>query len=223
MIRGSAPIIGLLAGVLLPATAYAQTNLDRGKSASQLFSSACIECHKAPHGLAKGKSTATVAEFLREHYTTNSEQAASLAAYIVAGRDTGGSPGPGRKPGERAGATSEEPKQDKHHAKPAEANAKPRDEVPSFMNPIVRPEPGVQEKPATATRNRRKEPPTAEPGPEPAALAHEPAPAVAEPQPAARPETPSPEAAPSPTAAAPAEPASGGPGGEPVPRDNVPD
>ena len=157
MIRGSAPIIGLLAGVLLPATAYAQTNLDRGKSASQLFSSACIECHKAPHGLAKGKSTATVAEFLREHYTTNSEQAASLAAYIVAGRDTGGSPGPGRKPGERAGATSEEPKQDKHHAKPAEANAKPRDEVPSFMNPIVRPEPGVQEKPATATRNRRKE------------------------------------------------------------------
>ena len=223
MIRGSAPIIGLLAGVLLPATAYAQTNLDRGKSASQLFSSACIECHKAPHGLAKGKSTATVAEFLREHYTTNSEQAASLAAYIVAGRDTGGSPGPGRKPGERAGATAEEPKQDKHHAKPAEANAKPRDEVPSFMNPIVRPEPGAQEKPATATRNRRKEPPTAEPGPEPAALAHEPAPAVAEPQPAARPETPSPEAAPSPTAAAPAEPASGGPGGEPVPRDNVPD
>jgi len=65
VIRGFTPIIGLLVA-LLPATAYAQTNLDRGKSASQLFSSACIECHKATHGLAKGKSAATVAQFLRE-------------------------------------------------------------------------------------------------------------------------------------------------------------
>jgi hypothetical protein len=222
VIRGFAPIIGLLAGVLLPATSYAQTNLDRGKSASQLFSSACIECHKAPHGLAKGKSAATVAEFLREHYTTSGEQAAALAAYVVAGRDTVASPGPGRKLGEHAGATTEDSKQDKRHAKPAEANAKSRDEVPSFMNPIVRPEPSPQEKPAASTRNRRKEPPAAEPVQEPAALAHGPAPAVAEPQPAARPEKPSPETAPSAAATAPPEPASGG-SGEPVPRDNVPD
>ena len=52
----------------------------RASPASQIFSSACAECHKAPHGLAKGKSAATVAEFLREHYTTNREQAAALAA-----------------------------------------------------------------------------------------------------------------------------------------------
>jgi mono/diheme cytochrome c family protein len=108
VIRGFTPIIGLLVA-LLPATAYAQTNLDRGKSASQLFSSACIECHKATHGLAKGKSAATVAQFLREHYTTSGEQAAALAAYVVAGRDTVASPVPGRKPGEHAGATAEEP------------------------------------------------------------------------------------------------------------------
>jgi len=220
VIRGFTPIIGLLVA-LLPATAYAQTNLDRGKSASQLFSSACIECHKATHGLAKGKSAATVAQFLREHYTTSGEQAAALAAYVVAGRDTVASPVPGRKPGEHAGATAEEPKQDNRHAKPAEADAKPSDVIPSLANPVVRPEPSSRDKPATATRNRRKEPPTAEPAQEPAALAHAPAPAGAEP-PGGRPETSNPEAAPMPTATAPAEPASSAPG-DPVPRDNVPD
>ena len=55
MTRGFAPTIGLLAA-LAPAMAHAQTNLDQGKSASQIFSAACVECHKAPHGLAKGKS-----------------------------------------------------------------------------------------------------------------------------------------------------------------------
>ncbi len=220
MIRGLAPIIGLLA-VLAPATAYAQTNLDRGKSASQLFSAACVECHKAPHGLSKGKSAAAVAEFLGEHYTTSREQAASLAAYVVGGRDTVASPVPGqskRTLGDHAGTTAEDPKRHGEKPKPGEANAKPRDDgslLPSLVNPIVRPEPG----PATATRNRRKEPPPSEPAPEPASLAHAPAPVVMEPPAAAKPEMPSSEAAPAPTATAPvsSEP------GEPVPRDNVPD
>jgi hypothetical protein len=224
--RGFAPIVGLLVGALLPAAAHAQTNLDRGKSASQLFASACIECHKGgPHGLAKGKSAASLAEFLREHYTTSGEQAASLAAYVAAGRDTVASPAPGRKLGDHAGTTADDPKQDKRRAKPAEADAKPRDEVPTLMKPIVRSEPSAQEKPTP--RNRRKETPAAEPGQEPAALAHGPAPAAAEP-PAARPETPSPEAAPAAAvapapAAAATEPAAAAPSGEPVPRDNVPD
>jgi hypothetical protein len=52
---GFMPTIGLLAA-LAPAMAHAQTNLDQGKSASQIFSAACAECHKAPQGLAKGKS-----------------------------------------------------------------------------------------------------------------------------------------------------------------------
>jgi hypothetical protein len=198
--RAFALTIGLLAA-LAPATARAQTNIDQGKSASQIFSNACVECHKAPHGLAKGKSAATVAEFLREHYTTSRDQAAALAAYVVGGRDIVAAPVPGRRP-------------PKPEATPSG--------LPSFMNPIERPEPSQREnRPAIATRNRRKEPVTPEPPQEPAAVAHAPAAVVTEP--AAHPETPAqeatPAAAPTPTAAAPME----TPSGEPVPRDNIPD
>ncbi len=239
MIRGFALTIGVLATVA-PAIGHAQTNHDQGKSASQIFAAACVECHKAPGGLAKGKSTATVVEFLREHYTTNRDQAASLAAYVTGGRDTIAQPVPGKKsPAERAGA-QKPPKPEEGTAanarRPAEAEATPKEEaspgsIPGIVNPIVRPEPSVRDhRPATATRNRRKEPAasepaasepaTSEPAQEPAALAH--APAVAEP-PAARTEKPSPEAAPTPTATAPDEPSTPGEPGEPVPRDNVPD
>jgi mono/diheme cytochrome c family protein len=247
--RAFALTIGLLTA-LVPVTARAQTNIDQGKSASQIFSNACAECHKSAGGLGKGKNAATVAEFLREHYTTGREQAAALAAYVVGGRDTVASPAASKKPPpERAGAATTEAPQDRHHAqKPSkpeegatanaklrrqgEADAKPKEEanspsgLPSFMNPITRPEPG-QNRPAMTTRNRRKEQPVtpaAEPPQEPAAVAHEPAVAVPEPT---HTETPPPQeampaAAPAPTAAAPME-APSGESGEPVPRDNIPD
>jgi hypothetical protein len=237
VIRGFALTISVLEA-LASTIGRAQTNLDQGKSASQIFSAACIECHKSTSVLAKRKSAASVAEFLREHYTTNGAQAAALAAYVTGGRDSVASPVPGKRPpAERA---AEWPKPDKNHAqkppkpeegttanakprRPAEAEAKPKEEAspsaaPSLINPILRPEPS---RPATATRNRRKEP-AAEPVQEPAALADAPAPGVAEP-PAARPEMPSPEAAPTPTATAPAEPPASGEPSEPAPRDNVPD
>jgi mono/diheme cytochrome c family protein len=37
--------------------AAAQTNIDQGKSASQIFPTACVDCHKAPRGLAAGKNS----------------------------------------------------------------------------------------------------------------------------------------------------------------------
>jgi hypothetical protein len=231
--RALALTIGMLAA-LAPAMARAQTNIDQGKSASQIFSNACAECHKSASALRKGKSAAAVAEFLREHYTTGRDQAASLAAYVVGGRDTVAAPAPGQKPpAERAqkppkpeeGATANA----KPPRRPSEADAKPREEaspgIPTFMNPIARPEPS-QNRPATATRNRRKDQvtPTPEQPQEPAEVAHVPAAAATEPP---RPETPAPEvapaaAAPAPTAAAPME-APPGESGEPVPRDNIPD
>lgn len=243
MTRGFAPIIGLIAA-LAPAVAHAQTNLDQGKSAAQIFSAACAECHKAARGLANGKNSAALTEFLGEHYTTSREQAAALAAYVLGGRGSEpiGTAGQGKKPqaAEPAGATAEEPKPAKRQAqKPAKpeegasANAKPRrpmdaeakpkedaspGQVPSLVNPLVRPEGGHQNRPATASRNRPKEPKTPEPTSEPAAVARVPAAVVAEP---AHAQTPSQEAAPGPatTDAAPGEP------GEsvPVPRDDVPD
>ena len=183
---------------------------------------------------------------LREHYTTSRDQAAALAAYVVGGRDIVAAPAPGKKPpaeSPKTPASAEEPKPPKHQAqkppkpgegtsanakpqRPTDADAKPNEEaspgeVPSALNPIIRPERGPHERPAAATRNRRKEQQTPEAPQEPAAVAHAPAAVVVEP---ARPETPSQEAAPTPSAAAPTAPASGESGeNAPVPRDNVPD
>ncbi len=234
MNRAFALTIGLLAA-LAPAMARAQTNIDQGKSASQIFSNACAECHKSASGLGKGKNAAAVAEFLREHYTTGRDQAASLAAYVVGGRDSVASPAAKKPPPERTGAatTTDETKQDKRHgqkpAKPEEGAS--TSGLPTFMNPIVRPEPPQRDnRPATANRNRRKEPAGAPEAPqEPAAVARVPAPAVTEP---AHSETPVPEAppatattpaaVPTPTAAVPVE-VPTGETGEPVSRDNIPD
>ena len=223
MNRGFALTIGFLA-VLEPAMAHAQTNLDQGKSASQLFANGCAECHKAPHAQAKGKSAATVAEFLREHYTTGRDQAAALAVYVVSGRDTVASPAAGRRP-TAATPGQKLPKPEER----ATANAKPRQasEEPSsggsMMNPIVRPEPVLRDnKPTTTTRNRR--PAIPEVPQEPAAVAHAPpeaAPEAARPEPAVQ-EAPTSTVAPAAAAPMPAE----GPAtesGDSASRDNIPD
>ena len=232
MNRAFALTIGLLAA-LAPAVAGAQTNIDQGKSASQIFANACAECHKSVAALRKGKSAAAIAEFLREHYTTGPQQAASLAAYVVGGRDSVASPAPGQKPAaERPERAQKPPKPEDGataNAKPRRPAEEPREETStggSFMNPIVRPEPS---RPTTATRNRRKDKdqaaPTPEPAQEPAAVARVPAAPATEP---VRPEPMTPEAppaaapTPAPTAAAPMVTPSGE-SSEPVPRDNVPD
>lgn len=228
MNRAFALTIGFLA-MLAPAVVRAQTNLDQGKSASQLFAGACAECHKAPHTLAKGKSAATVAEFLREHYTTGRDQAAALAAYVVSGRDTVASPTPGRKPA----TVASPPKPAAAPDDRATANAKPRrpsEEATSggsMINPVVRPEPASRDNKAAAVRNRRKEPTDAPQ--EPAAVARTPAEAVPE---AARPDSANqepPTATVAPAATAPAAAESGPAGapaaesGETAPRDNIAD
>ena len=222
MNRGFALTIGFLA-VLAPAMAHAQTNIDQGKSASQLFANGCAECHKAPHALAKGKSAATVAEFLREHYTTGRDQAAALAVYVVSGRDTVASPAPGRRP--TAATSAQKPPKPEERAT---ANTKPRQpgEEPSsggsMMNPIVRPEPLLRDNKPTTTRNRR--PTTPEVPQEPAAVAHAPsdsAPEAARPEPAVQ-EAPISAVAPAAAAPMPAE-APAAESGDSAPRDNIPD
>jgi hypothetical protein len=221
--RGFALTIMVVAA-LVPAMARAQTNIDQGKSASQLFANSCAECHKAPHTLAKGKSAATVAEFLREHYTTGRDQASSLAVYVVSGRDTVASPSPGRKPA--AGAApkpGEAPSASAKPHRPGEAEA--TSSGGSMMNPIVRSDPTQRDKPTA--RNRRLGPPEAPQ--EPGAVAHAPAEATPETprsEPAAGPAQEAPTSTVAPTAAAPmpAEAPAGESGaGESGPRDNIPD
>jgi hypothetical protein len=69
------------------ATAFASASapaqdLTAGKTPAQLFRSDCAECHRSPGGIAKTRDAHALADFLREHYTTKSETASALAAYV---------------------------------------------------------------------------------------------------------------------------------------------
>jgi mono/diheme cytochrome c family protein len=79
--RFSPWILGLLAATpLVPAGGQ---NLDAGKPASQIFAEVCANCHRN----ARELKTNPGASFLREHYTTGPEMAATMAAYLSAGSD----------------------------------------------------------------------------------------------------------------------------------------
>ncbi len=99
--RFSPWLVALVAAAPL-APAGAQ-NLDAGKSASQIFSEVCANCHRSPRELKSGAG----AGFLREHYTTGSEMASTMAAYLAgAGGDTrapAGAPQPKRPPNPTGG------------------------------------------------------------------------------------------------------------------------
>jgi len=69
------------ATALASAAAPAQ-DLTAGKTPAQLFHSDCAECHRSPNGLARTRDVHALAAFLREHYTTKSETAGALAAYV---------------------------------------------------------------------------------------------------------------------------------------------
>jgi hypothetical protein len=78
----------LAAVPLAPAGAQ---NLDAGKPASQIFSEVCANCHRSAREL-KGNASAS---FLREHYTTGSEMASTMAAYLAGGAGGGDQRAPG--------------------------------------------------------------------------------------------------------------------------------
>lgn len=66
------------AAVLAAVPAFAQSNLDAGKSPAQIFSDTCGACHRSPRELRP-----TSPGFLREHYTTGAKEAATMAAYLA--------------------------------------------------------------------------------------------------------------------------------------------
>ncbi len=59
------PWVIAAAAVAADAPARAQSNLDAGKSAAQIFADTCNACHRSPREVRP-----TSAAFLREHYTT---------------------------------------------------------------------------------------------------------------------------------------------------------
>jgi hypothetical protein len=231
-------MIGLFVGVF-PALALAQTNLDQGKTAAQMFASDCAACHKTTRGLATGRSGAMLTGFLREHYMTSQQQAAAMAAYVLAGGGAESVPpaqGKGQKPAiEHAAAPSEERKRYRQARRPArmeeEAPAsaklqrstdetKPEDKESRAEEPRH----GASARSSAAlrhetepTRGRRGE--TDLPAQQPAVMA---APTTAEAPPTTS-KTSSQETAPiqGPTAAAPSKAQPGE--NSPVPRDHIPD
>ncbi len=98
----------LLVGCLAAERALAQaTNLEAGKSPSQIFAGTCNACHKAPRGLLKTVSPSSLSGFLRQHYTTSPEMANVLASYLVSNGATdtriSGAEKKGAKEGTRKG------------------------------------------------------------------------------------------------------------------------
>jgi hypothetical protein len=74
--------VTLLAGCFAAGAVRAQ-NLDAGKSPSQIFSSTCSACHKSPRGLLKNTPASSLPGFLRQHYTTGTDMASVLSAYLI--------------------------------------------------------------------------------------------------------------------------------------------
>ncbi len=87
-------------------------NLDAGKPASQIFAEVCANCHRSARDLRSNAG----ASFLREHYTTGSDMASTMAAYLAsAGNDSRAGPGapqPKRQPAAPAAAAKDAPAAD---------------------------------------------------------------------------------------------------------------
>ena len=106
----------LLIGCFAADTALAQaTNLEAGKSPSQIFAGTCTACHKTPRGLLKTVPAGSLQGFLKQHYTTSPEMASLLAAFLVSNgaadpRYVGGpgKPGKDEKPEAKPSGLSEQ-------------------------------------------------------------------------------------------------------------------
>lgn len=81
---GSLAALASVAVWLTATPASAQSNLDAGKSPAQIFAHTCNACHRSPREIKK-----TTPGFMREHYTTGTQEAAAMAAYLSqVGSDT---------------------------------------------------------------------------------------------------------------------------------------
>lgn len=76
----------------IPATAQ---NLEAGKAPSQIFSSTCSLCHKSSRGLLKSVSPGSLPGFLRQHYTTSTDMASAMSAYVLSNGAADAAPGGG--------------------------------------------------------------------------------------------------------------------------------
>jgi hypothetical protein len=109
------------------------TNLEAGKSASQIFSGSCTACHKSPRGLLKTVAPGSLTGFLKQHYTTSPDMAGALSAYLISNgaSDTRGQPKQdGRQPKAEAGQAAKpegEPQGERKGRRRARSGEEPAD------------------------------------------------------------------------------------------------
>lgn len=128
-------------------------DLNEGKSAAELFNVGCAVCHQKPQGLAKGRDGRALAGFLRQHYTTGTEQASALAGFLTSGGNDRGVATPVRA------TPTEEPAPDRRAA-PAAA---PASAPPNAQRRPARPGDIAVPEGTSAQRNRRAAPPSGDP------------------------------------------------------------
>ena len=76
--------VTLLIGCFAGGAAHAQvTNLEAGKSPSQIFAGTCTACHKSPRDLLKTVPASSLQGYSREHSTTRSDMASVSASFPV--------------------------------------------------------------------------------------------------------------------------------------------
>ena len=104
--------VTLLIGCLAAGAAHAQaTNLEAGKSPSQIFAGTCNACHKSPRGLLKTVPASSLPGYLRQHYTTSSDMASLLSSYLVSNGATDTRYQAKQEPGKQGKDAKQEPKQ----------------------------------------------------------------------------------------------------------------
>jgi len=149
----------LLIGCLAADKAQAQaTNLEAGKSPSQIFAGTCNACHKSPRGLLKTVPAGSLPTFLRQHYTTSPEMAGVLASFLISNGATDTRYSGGQPKGAKEGA-----KEAIQEAKPSS----PSEQLDRFGR-RQRPAPPAQEAARPETEQRQAAKPEAD-GPAPQA------------------------------------------------------
>ena len=189
-------LIGCFAAGLVRAQAQ---NLEAGKSPSQIFAGTCNACHKSPRGLLKTVAPGALPAFLRQHYTTSSDMAGLLSAFLVSNgatdtRYVGTQPKPGKdaKPEPQPGGPADQIDRLGRWLRPpapleaAKPEAEPREAARPNADEVT-----PQAEPGRHGRNGRRlarpgEPPDAA---RPAAEGQTPAPAAGERGPDGRPLT----------------------------------
>jgi len=132
-----------------PQLALAQVNIDQDKTPAHIFSSDCSVCHKSTRGLANGRSKPALTDYMAEHYTSSRQEAAAMAAYVLAGGGGTGTPAPVRE--EKPQPDHTRPAADEPKTREARRTAKPDEEpAPDAKGSEVRGKPTHPERSASA-------------------------------------------------------------------------